>query len=125
MAGVSKALGAVDQKAYQKRIESINNYDAVTREIREAQSDPKRRTTVQEDYYGPDTGVFVQQNGYQAAPIEVPLATAGVNTCSVLIVIDPMGKRHYLAHIDSSSTAEQIEKSIRDNFDNLEKLQCM
>lgn len=123
--GVSQALGAVNPQAYQKRVESINNnnYNAVTERLHEAKSDPKRRTPVQGDYYGPDTGVFVQQNGYQAASIETPLATAGVNTCSALIVIDRKNKRHYLAHVDPSSTADQIAKSVRDSFNNLEGLE--
>lgn len=119
---VSQALGAVDPQAYRERVESINNYNAVTKKLHEAQHDPERITYVQGDYHGPDTGMFVQQNGYQVAPFDTPLATAGVNTCAALIVIDRKGKRHYLAHVDPHSTADQIAKSVRDSFNNLDGL---
>lgn len=123
MPSASQALGVVDQQTYQKRIETINNYDTVTREIREAQGDLTRRITVRKDYSGPDTGIFVQRNEFYVASMGVPLATAGVNTCSALIVIDRAGKRHYLAHIDSGSTAEQIANSVRTNFGTLGRLE--
>ena len=119
---VSKALGPVTAQAYKGRIESINTYEAVTKELQQAKSQPERMVSIQTDYYGPDNGIFVNQNEYQVASISTPLATAGLNTCSALIVIDRVGKRHYLTHIDSSSTPAQIEDSIRTNFSSLSRL---
>lgn len=118
---ISQALGPVNNDNYGSRIRKINSYDEITEELRKASSSPEKRANIDGKYSGPDNGIFVNQNEYDVAPSTIPLATAGVNTCSVLIVVSQREGRHYLAHIDSSADSASIADSIKGRFSYLDE----
>lgn len=57
--------------------------------------------------------VFVNQGDFAVAPLDVPLSTADLGPCAGLVIVDKNGGKQYLAHIDSSTPAEQIRESLK------------
>jgi hypothetical protein len=105
-------LGSSDATLFANKVTQIVNYEKTTKMLAEMTGEADRRVDVGEKYFG-NAGTFVNQATFKTAPIDATLATAGINTCAGLVVIDRAHEKQYLAHIDSTISPEQIKKSLR------------
>lgn len=73
--------------------------------------DPLRHELLGTKWSGQPTN-FVDQWRYGVAPLSAPLETSGIHSCTGLSVVDRKAGIHYLAHIDSDTTVQNIVKSL-------------
>jgi hypothetical protein len=112
---LSKSLGPINSEAFAKRLKDITDYERITSLWQQMATDPKRHIDVGDQYIG-EPGTFVRQGTFAVKPLDKPLATADIDTCAGLVIIDKKAGRQYLAHIDSMVSSESIKQSLK-NFD--------
>lgn len=108
---VFNTLGPSNKTSLQSFIEKRSRIQQIDTIYRDFTTDMSKKYTIDRPYQGQD-GFFVTQGLFRVDKINVPLATAGLNTCSALVVISNDKKLHYLAHIDSNVSEEEINKSL-------------
>ncbi|MEM6729903.1 MAG: hypothetical protein AAF658_00015 [Myxococcota bacterium] len=118
--GLTPALGEPSPHRLHARLGALAEYRTIQEELRLRSADPALRIAVDKSYTGPADGVFVDQDEYSIAARSTPLSTAGLDTCSAFIVTGP--DAHLLAHVDSSSSPDEIAALITNNFDNPSQL---
>ena len=114
----SRCLGTTNPEVFQRTLQKQVDYQTTTKMLIALTTDIKRRTDITETYSG-ESGIFVEQDHFKIATIETPLATAGINTCAGLIVIDRAEGTHYLAHVSPITDVNAIKKSL-ETFGDLE-----
>ncbi|MFA5004970.1 MAG: hypothetical protein WC561_02435, partial [Candidatus Omnitrophota bacterium] len=109
---LSGLLGRPSESAFSKRISQLQNYLEAPQYLSKARMDKSRQVNVSASYGGPQ-GIFVTPGYFKAAAIDVPLATTGAATCAALVVVDQQKRQHYLAHVNSETSMEQIVSSLQ------------
>lgn len=105
-------LGTPSESEFSKRISQLRNYLEAPQYLSKARMDKSRQVNVPASYGGPQ-GIFVTPGYFKAAAIDVPLATTGAATCAALVVVDQQKRQHYLAHVTSEISMEQIVSSLQ------------
>lgn len=108
---VFNTLGPSNKTQLQSFIEKRSRIQQIDAIYRDFTTDMNKRHKIDKPYQGKD-GFFVTQGLFRVDRLDVSLATAGLNTCSALVVISKDRKLHYLAHIDSNVSEEEIKKSL-------------
>ncbi|MBX9720803.1 MAG: hypothetical protein K2X81_05380 [Candidatus Obscuribacterales bacterium] len=75
--------------------------------------DNKRSVDIGSTTLGGLKGQNIGQGAFGIAPMDCPLSTGGLATCSGLLIQNERAGIHYLAHVDIGVSAEQLKASLK------------